>query len=124
MPPLPPPSNTLTNGSWIGYAFPYNLSVRSAKHLSLPPPTPPAKEGSDYAYYGSNPSAATLTYTPTTGTFKGAFKLYYDAPGHHKTTRVAYAGVMLPAGGSMIGAGTGTATINKQKISIPIRISE
>jgi len=35
---------------------------------------------------------------------------------------VSYTGVMVPDGGSLVGLGTGTATINKQKIGIPVFI--
>ena len=83
----------------------------------------------DYALVNAsgqmNPSAATLTYTAKTGLFKGTFKLYYDgfdAKGalQHKTVSVSYAGVMIPQGNTFIGLGAGTATINKQKVGMPV----
>ncbi|MCL1921913.1 MAG: hypothetical protein FWG50_12720, partial [Kiritimatiellaeota bacterium] len=72
-----------------------------------------------------NPSLATLSYTAKTGVFKGSFKLYYDgysAKGAlaHKAASVSYSGVMVPHEGGLIGLGTGTATINKQKVGLPV----
>ncbi|MCL2105267.1 MAG: InlB B-repeat-containing protein [Kiritimatiellaeota bacterium] len=94
------------------------------------------------------PSAsATIAYTAKTGLFKGSFKMYYGgytASGslQHKTLSVPYSGVMIPGGDGLlsltcgcepvepwvpsrdilVGAGFGTATINKQNIPIPISL--
>jgi len=50
--------------------------------------------------------------------------LYYDgfdAKGlQHKTVSVSYAGVMVPQDGGFLGLGTGTATLNKQKVGMPM----
>jgi hypothetical protein len=129
---LPPPAATLA-GAWVEAAFPWELPVSaSGVKLALPKATAPKKAGTDYDYSGANPSGATLAYTAKTGLFKGAFKLYYDgfdAWGKvlHKSVSVSYTGVLTPVrdaayAGWPAGLGTGTATINKQKIGIPVRL--
>ena len=80
-------------------------------------------------YTGFNPSLATISYTAKTGIFKGSFKLYYDGPNvkgalQHTTVSVPYTGIMVPGGTALTGYGTGTVTINKQKIGTPVYISE
>jgi len=86
------------------------------------------KGETEYDYNVFNPSLATLSYTPKTGIFKGSFKLYYDGIDpknnklQHKTIGVSYTGVMVPDGGELRGLGTGSATINKVKHGVPVRL--
>jgi len=60
--------------------------------------------------------------------FKGAFKMYYDGDDaksgklQHKTFSVSYTGAMVPQDGELRGMGTGTTTINKEKVGIPVRM--
>ena len=57
---------------------------------------------------------------------EGKFSLYYDGidgkgKSQHKAVSVPYSGVIVPdGGGERIGLGTGTATINKQKVGVPV----
>ncbi|MCL1921011.1 MAG: InlB B-repeat-containing protein [Kiritimatiellaeota bacterium] len=121
----------LTGGRWMEEAFPWELPVTpNGLKLSLDKGIAPKKPkgAAEYDYEtvrGRNPSLATLSYTAKTGVFKGNFNLYYDglnAKGalQHKTVSVPYSGLMVPHEGGLIGLGTGTATINKQKCGIPI----
>jgi len=129
-PGLPPPVNPpLDGGTWMNEAFPIGLTVyRDGQKLFLKQEPAPKKVGTAYDYSGINPSCATLTYTAKTGLFKGAFKLYYDGDDpkkgtlQHKTVSVPYSGVMLPNGNRLIGLGTGTATINKDKKPISVHM--
>jgi len=139
---LPAPVTGLVEGWWVDGAFPWELPVQyNVLKLSLPKATPPKKISvkGETPYYDyeiinpatglSNPSGATLSYTAKTGLFKGSFKMYYDGFNaknalQHKTVSVPYTGVMVPREGGMAGFGSGTATVNKQKIGIPVRIGE
>ena len=126
---LPPPLADL-DGDWVSEAFPWDLPITVAgASWSLPPATAPKKDGTEYIYSGegmNNPSVAKLTYTAKTGIFKGTFKLYFDGEDtkevfQHKTADVPYMGVMVPTeDGGVTGLGTGTVTINKQKIEVPV----
>jgi len=127
---LPPPVANLP-GAWVGEAFPRELAVTvSGAKWSLPKATPPKKAGTEYDYSGANPSAATLAYTAKTGLFKGTFKLYWDGAdakgkAQHKTASVSYTGVLVPTEeGGFAGLGAGTATVNRQKVGIPVFLTE
>ena len=100
-------------GVWAEASFPTGLSVMpSGQKLLL----------------AGHPSGAKITYTAKTGVFKGSFKLYCEgvdtAKGKYqsKAASVSYSGVMVPQDGELIGLGTGTATINKQKVGMPVWI--
>jgi len=124
---LPLPAANL-DGWWVDEAFPSGLSFDGK--FKLPKATTPKLDwgNGEYDYSGENPSGATLTYTAKTGLFKGSFKLYYDGYDlrekfQHKTFSVSYSGVMVPVeGGGLLGLGTGTATVNKQKVGLSVRI--
>jgi hypothetical protein len=131
LPALP----NLTSGRWMDEAFPLSLDVLygSNSNLSLArgvAPKKPAKGETAYDYNVTNPSLATLTYTVRTGLFKGSFKVYFDgndAKGslQHKTVNVPYFGAMIPGeDGNLLGFGIGTATINKEKIPIPVFLAK
>lgn len=125
---LPDPAVGL-DGEWIDEALPWKLAITNWK---LPKSTPPKKSGKgsevsyDYSADGMvNPSGATLKYTAKTGLFKGAFKMYFDGVDLkgkviHRTAKVSYIGVMVPVDGVMVGLGSGTATVNRQKIGVPV----
>ena len=129
--PLPLPAAGLA-GAWMDEAFPWEMAVTiggtaATPKWSLPAATAPTKSGEGYNYSGANPSSATLTYTAKTGLFKGSFKLYFDGvdakgKAQHKTASVSYNGVVAPVegGGGFVGLGSGTATINKQKVPVPV----
>jgi hypothetical protein len=132
---LPAPVANLPDGAWVEAAFPWELPVTaSGTKLTLPKATAPKKVGNGtdayYDYATANPSGATLMYTAKTGLFRGAFKLYYDgfdAKGalQLKSIRVPYTGVMVPQdGGGLTGLGFGIATVNKQKVGIPVYLRE
>jgi hypothetical protein len=124
------------DGEWNEIAFPWELPVTvNGTKWALPKATPPKKDGTGYRYDGgANPSAATLSYTAKTGLFKGTFKLYYDgfdARGalRHKTVSVSYTGVVTPVRDEAfaewpVGLGIGAATVNKQKVAIPVFLAE
>jgi len=127
---LPPPAAGL-EGAWAGEAFPRELAVTvSGAKWSLPKATAPKKAGTAYDYSGANPSGATLSFTAKTGLFKGRFKLYWDGAdakgkAQHKTASVSYTGVLVPTeDGGFTGLGAGTATVNKQKVGIPVFLTE
>jgi len=127
---LPPPAAGL-EGGWVSEAFPRELAVTvSGAKWSLPKATAPKKAGTEYDYSGANPSAARLAYTAKTGLFKGTFKLYWDGAdakgkAQHKTASVSYTGVLVPTeDGGFTGLGTGTATVNKQKVGIPVFLTD
>ena len=127
---LPPPAAGL-EGGWVSEAFPRELAVTvSGAKWSLPKATAPKKAGTEYDYSGANPSAARLAYTAKTGLFKGTFKLYWDGAdakgkAQHKTAGVSYTGVLVPTEeGGFTGLGAGTATVNKQKVGIPVFLTE
>ncbi|MCL1888191.1 MAG: InlB B-repeat-containing protein [Kiritimatiellaeota bacterium] len=114
-------------GAWVEAAFPLNLPVAvSGAKVSLPKGVAPKKAADGYDYAGVNPSTATLSYTAKTGLFKGSFKIYYDgtdAKATHKAVSVSYTGLMVPVNGTLTGLGAGVATVNKQKIGIPVRLA-
>ncbi|MCL1921921.1 MAG: right-handed parallel beta-helix repeat-containing protein [Kiritimatiellaeota bacterium] len=121
----------LTGGRWIEEAFPWELPVtpNGLKPFIVKGAAPKKPKGeAEYDYEAvrdRNPSLATFSYTAKTGVFKGKFNLYYDgysAKGAlaHKAASVSYSGVMVPHAGGLIGLGTGTATINKQKVGVPV----
>ena len=121
-------------GAWVTNALPWALDVRydtTGLKLTLDKGIAPKipKGETDYDYNVTNPSGATLTYTPKTGIFKGSFKTYFDGLDNktgkpqHKVFTVPYTGLMVPDGGSLTGMGIGTATINKQKIPIPVYLT-
>lgn len=126
---LPPPLAGLP-GSWITTAFPTALPITTiGSKWSLPKSTPPRKVAGEYIYNDQlmhNPSAAKLTTNTRTGAFKGSYKLYYDAINakgtiQHKTVNIKYAGLLVPdEAHHLIGFGSGTATINRKKIPIPV----
>ena len=127
---LPPPAAGL-EGAWAGEAFPRELAVTvSGAKWSLPKATAPKKAGTAYDYSGANPSGATLSFTAKTGLFKGTFKLYWDGAdakgkAQHKTASVSYTGVLVPTeDGGLTGLGAGAATVNKQKVGIPVFLTE
>jgi hypothetical protein len=135
---LPQPVEVLS-GSWIEFAFPWQLHVTSLNdRLLLPKATVPRRVGTGktgyYDYDVENPSCATLSYQARTGLYKGSFKLYFDGVDtrtnlQHKTNLVPFAGVMTPCrdqifSGWSAGLGTGTATINRRKIGIPVSLLE
>jgi len=100
-------------GVWAEASYPTGLSVMpSGQKLLL----------------AGHPSGVKITYTAKTGVFKGSFKLYCEgvdtAKGKYqsKAASVSYSGVMMPQDGELIGLGTGTATINKQKVGMPVWI--
>jgi hypothetical protein len=131
---LPPPAASL-DGGWVSAAFPWEppVTVSGAK-WSLPKATAPKKVGEAYDYSGVNPSGATLSYAAKTGLFKGAFKLYcdgLDAKGkpQHQAVSVSYAGVLTPVRDAAfaewpVGLGAGTATVDRQKKTIPVFLAE
>jgi len=131
---LPTPVSNLADGKWMPdsswYYFLMNVprtGTGNNTKLSLGSATPPKKIGTThFEYDGANPCAVTISYTPKTGLFKGSFKLYYegfDAKGVKLMTfNVPYSGVMVNGKGP--GYGVGTATIDKQKFSIPIFMME
>ena len=97
-------------GAWREDMYPTGLSVTiNGLKLVLPP---------------KNPSDAKITYTAKTGLFKGTFKLYCgpDAKGKDKAASASYAGMMVPVDGTLIGLGTGTTTVNKQKVGMAVWI--
>ncbi|MCL1920573.1 MAG: hypothetical protein FWG50_05760 [Kiritimatiellaeota bacterium] len=121
----------LADGRWVEEAFPLGLlATPSGLKLSIDKGTAPKKPKGETEYdyetvRDRNPSLATISYTAKTGVFKGKFSLYYDglnAKGalQHKAVCVSYSGLMIPHEDGLIGLGTGTATINKVKVGVPV----
>jgi len=114
-------------GTWM---YPWEaITIRvtqNGQKLELPKATQPVKGATAYDYSGANPFGATLSYTAKTGVFKGTYKLYYDGYDsrgnlQHKSFNVSYTGVIVPDGeGDFFGVGTGTTTVNKKTIGLPV----
>jgi len=126
---LPTPVLNYTDGKWMDGVYPWDLSVKvDGSKMSMPSGVTPKKGATEYDYTKANPSLLKLTYTERTGAFKGSFKLYYDGSdmrkSQHKIITVSYSGLMVPLEGVLTGFGAGTATINRQKIPIPVFLAE
>ena len=73
-----------------------------------------------YTYDGAVPKV-----TAKTGAFKGTFKLYGNAGTQGTSANVSYMGVVVPMDkGGFAGFGIGTATVNRQKVGVPVLLIE
>ncbi len=86
-------------------ALPINLPVAvSGTRMTMVRGRQPQKTDGAYNYGGENCAQAKLSFSASTGIYKGTFSLYYDyisgnRPRHKKVT-VQYAGILCPVRGA------------------------
>lgn len=89
--------------------FPQQLGLAvDGARLNAPPATKPVRQADgQYAYNGTNDAGLKVSYSASTGVFKGSFKLYYDyftTSWKHKAVTVKFEGVLTPIPGSCCSA--------------------
>lgn len=87
----------------VSEAFPLDVAVvGSGAKLSMENGTSPYRSSGEYVYEGGNSSMAKLSFSSSTGIFKGSFCVYYDYEENgrlrHRRVSVPYSGILIVGG--------------------------
>ncbi len=88
----------------VSKAFPVEVPVAgSGARLSMEKGMPPYASSGEYVYPGENSSMAKMSFSPSTGIFKGSFYVYYDYEQNgwlrHVKVAVPYKGILIAGRG-------------------------